>query len=292
MTQDSGDPAQTRPLPPHAGRDAALALLETPPRTHHIQTLTLDRDRTATPDHHPAVRIFLATPYAPDGAVLYMLDGNAAFDFLTPAHLERYPGLLVAGVGYDTEKQFARAARIYDYSPPPEREDPHHPGRMAGGAAAHLARMIGPVRAAVETGRAIDPARRTLWGHSFGGLFTLYAMAQRAEGFSRYAAISPSIWWDTPLVTSIMAQSIAQGRLSGRELYLGVGDAEKRTASPGPPPDGPPPATLALWAQLEAATQPADQTPPLRIRREIYPGAVHIAALPASIPATLALAAK
>ena len=56
----------------------------------------------------------------------------------------------------------------------------------------HL-REAGVLRAAAEDGLRVDPSRRTLWGHSFGGLFTLYALLARPGSFARYAAISPSI---------------------------------------------------------------------------------------------------
>lgn len=284
-------PPSAPPLPPHGGRDATLAILDTPPESHDVETFVLPGD--AARAGMPATRIFLARPRAAPPArgfpLLTMLDGNAAFDFLTPALLEAVPGLAVAGVGYDTDKQFARAPRVLDYSPPEApgagpRPDPHHPGRMAGGAEAFLDHLTGPVRAAIAARVATDPARGTLWGHSFGGLCTLYAMTARTGAFARYAIISPSVWWDAALAGRL----VDGARFDPARptcAYLALGDREKRTGSDGPPPDGPAPATMALAARLGAR-------PGLDLRVEVYPGAVHIATLPASFPATLALAAE
>lgn len=282
-------------LPPHRGRTAALDILGAPVASHVLSSRVLPRDICGpSEDGVPAVRLFLALPKAPAPAggwpILYLLDGNAAFDFLTPALLEAAPGLIVAGIGYDTDKQFARAHRIFDFSPPDApgaapRPDPHHPERMAGGAERYLARLIGGIRTEVERGLPVDPARRTLWGHSFGGLFTLYCALTRPESFARFVAISPSVWWDETLVSRLVGNRvIAEG--AARPLHFAMGDSEKRTGSAGPKPDGPPPPTLRMIERLRSA--PAG----LEISAEVYPGAVHIATLPASLPGALGLAAR
>ncbi|MDM7462598.1 MAG: alpha/beta hydrolase-fold protein, partial [Tepidimonas taiwanensis] len=147
-----------------------------------------------------------------------------------------------------------------------------------------LARLLGPVRAVAESRLLADPARRSLWGHSFGALFALYTLATRPEAFARYAAISPSVWWDAPLVNGLADQI----RGGGQRLLLAVGDAEKHRGTPNAgaqTPAGPPPATMALGRRLAAV-------PGLEVTRAVYPGAAHIDSLTASLPQTLALAAQ
>jgi predicted alpha/beta superfamily hydrolase len=267
--------------PDHARRDAALELLRNGSATHDLSQKVV-----ATGPGH---RLFLAVPKAappPSGwPVLYMLDGNAAFDFLTAADLARVPGLVIVGVGYDTEKQFSRELRTLDFTAPDGpgdglRADHVHEGRTAGGAAIFHDRLTGPLRAAAEAGLAIDPARRTLWGHSFGGLFTLYALLARPEGFARYAAISPSIWWDEALIRRIAARAAP----ASRPLLVALGDREKRSGSDGPPPDGPAPATMDFIAGL--ARHPGHRTVP-----HVLAGHVHIQTLAGSFPLVLPFAA-
>lgn len=287
---DRSSPVDGAALPPHRGRVARLDILHTPLASHEVTSMVLDLPPLRS--GAPATRLFLARPRAnaPAGGfpVLYLLDGNAAFDFLTPALLNSVPGLALAGIGYDTDKQFARAHRIFDYSPPtapgaPPRPDPHHPERMAGGAEAFLDRLTGEIRSAVETRLPCDPARRMLWGHSFGGLFTVFAATTRSTAFARYACISPSIWWDESLAHRLV-DAARFDPVCPTRLYLGLGDSEKRTGSAGPPPDGPAPVTMALAQRLAAK-------PGLEMRVDVYPGAVHIASLPASLGPVLAMAA-
>lgn len=238
----------------------------------------------------PGHRLFRAIPKAAPPAqgwpVLYLLDGNAAFDFLTTELLALVPGLVLIGVGYDTERQFAREQRTLDFTAPDGpgdgiRPDPVHPGRMAGGASLFLQRLSGPLRVAAEQDLPIDPARRTLWGHSFGGLFTLYALLSRPEAFARYAAISPSIWWDEALIRRVAA---AAGTSCKPPLLVALGDREKRSGSEGPPPDGPAPATMAF---VEGLRLHPGLAPEIHVLRDH----IHIQTIAGSLPLTLAFAA-
>ncbi|WP_017998789.1 alpha/beta hydrolase-fold protein [Paracoccus sp. N5] len=267
--------------PGHAQGQAGLQIFRTGAPTHDLSQRVVE----VGPGH----RLFLAVPKGPAPAggwpVLYMLDGNAAFDFLTPEHLALAPGLVLVGVGYDTDRQFARERRTLDFTAPDGpgdglRPDPVHQGRTAGGAAIFHDRLTGPLRAAAEAGLPVDPARRTLWGHSFGGLFTLYALLARPGGFARYAAISPSIWWDEGLIRRV-AQAAAPAALP---LLVALGDREKRSGSDGPPPDGPAPATMQFIADLRAHPGHDAQVHVLREH-------IHIQTLAGSFPLALPFAA-
>ncbi len=273
----------TEPLPPHKGRKATLDILHLPCATHRVESFTA----AAAPNLPGGApyRLFRAVPHAGRGPhpVLYMLDGIAAFDFLTVDLLAQVPDLAVIGIGYATEQQFARAERVFDYTPTPDGQswpDPHHEGRIAGGGPGFIARLIGALRQEAEARIQVDPARRMLWGHSLGGLCALQVMAQVPGAFARYAAISPSIWWSEALAQEMIARVTLA---PGTPVLMAMGDSEKRTGS-GETPAGPPPLTLAAARQLRAR-------PGVDLRLQIYPGAVHIATLPASLPAALSLAA-
>lgn len=271
---------------------ARLRLLREGSATHRIETRVLPR-ATCGPDDPgaPAYRLFRALPrqVAPAGGypMLTMLDGNAAFDYLTADLLAAVPGLAIAAIGHDTEGQFARPQRNLDYTPPHApgqlRADPHVSDRLAGGADAFLDRLTGPLRAEAEAGLAVDPARRSLWGHSLGGLATLYCALTRPGAFARHATISPSIWWDAALIGRIAAEARFDPAAPVR-IWLALGDREQRTGSGGPPPTGPAPATMALAGALTGR-------PGLSLTVEVLEGCVHIATLPASLPGALALAA-
>ncbi|MDO5622757.1 MAG: alpha/beta hydrolase-fold protein [Paracoccus sp. (in: a-proteobacteria)] len=266
--------------PEHALQKAELALMQQGCDTHRLRQFSLIGHR-----------LFVAVPVTPAPAagwpVLYLLDGNAAFDFLTAEHLALAPGLVVVGIGYDTDRQFARAQRVLDFTAPDGpgdglRPDHVHPDRMAGGAGLFLDRLTGPLRAAAEDGLPIDANRRSLWGHSFGGLFTLYSLLVRPSAFARYAAISPSIWWDEALIRRVAAAAPAM--TAPPPLLIAMGDREKRSGSDGPPPDGPPAATVGFVTDLRAH-------PGLDPQVHVLPGLQHIQTLPASLPLALPFAA-
>ncbi len=269
--------------PDHARKEAALDILSSDPPTHRLDVL-----RVATGPGH---RLFRAVPKSLPPAegwpVLYLLDGNAAFDFLTVAHLALVPGLMLVGVGYDTDRQFARERRTLDFTAPEGpgdgiRPDHVHEGRMAGGGAQFLDRLTGPLREAAETGLPVDPARRTLWGHSFGGLFTLYALLSRPGAFNRYAAISPSIWWDEALIRRIAAGAGVSA--VAPPLLVALGDKEKRSGVEGPVPDGPALATMNFIAGLRAHPGLAPQVHVLKDH-------AHIQTIAGSLPLALPFAA-
>lgn len=285
MEQAAADaPATGKAGPEHARKAASLKIFDADLTSHNLSQKVVPVG--------PGYRLFLAVPQAPVPAcgwpILYMLDGNAAFDFLTPEHLALVPGLVVVGVGYDTDRQFSRQQRTLDFTPPDGpgdgiRPDHVHQDRMAGGAAMFLDLLTGPLRNAAEAGLPVDPSRRTLWGHSFGGLFTLYAILSRPDAFARFAAISPSIWWDEALIRRIAAQA---PRLAvPPPLLSAMGDREKRTGAGGAPPDGPPAATMRFLADLR-------QQPGLNPEVHVLPDHVHIQTLAGSFPLILPFAAK
>lgn len=268
--------------PDHARAEARLAIFEAGHPTHALS----QKGVAAGPGH----RLFIATPRgpAPSGGwpVLYLLDGNAAFDFLTSDHLAQAEGLALVGIGYDTDRQFAREQRTFDFTAPDGpgdgiRPDPVHEGRMAGGAAQFLDRLTGVLRAAAEDGLRVDPSRRTLWGHSFGGLFTLYAALTRPGSFARFAAISPSIWWDEALIRRVAAGADPKAR---PPLLVALGDREKRSGSDGPPPDGPAPATMDFVDSLR-------RHPGLDPQVHVLPGLRHIETIAGSLPLAIRFAA-
>ncbi|SDW81101.1 alpha/beta hydrolase [Celeribacter indicus] len=288
-------PAAELDLPPHKGRQARHLVLSQPCASHRFDLLDLPQIRhpLAAPEAAP-YRLFRALPTgrAPERGwpVLYMLDGNAAFDFLDADMLATVPDLVVIGIGQRTDAQFERLSRARDLTFPAEGQvglvpDAGYGDRPAGGATGFVPLLTGALRAAAEAGLAVDPARRTLWGHSLGGLFVLNLMLRRPDSFARYAAISPSLWWHPERFAPVLEAALAAPRTAGPiPLYMGVGTREKRTGFGGPVPDAPPESFVELADRLAASGR-------VDLLRQVYDGAVHIASLPTSLPATLRFAA-
>jgi predicted alpha/beta superfamily hydrolase len=48
----------------------------------------------------------------------------------------------------------------------------------------------------------------TLWGHSLGGMFVMYAMLKEPTTFKSYIAVDPSMWWDKCYVPKMAATKL------------------------------------------------------------------------------------
>lgn len=184
-----------------------------------------------------AHRIILATPkVAPNERglnLVCLLDGNMAFSALEDDWLAERDDLAVAAIGYPVETGFDFDARSRDYTPtPPANWDggkrqallrPH------GGADAFLDQLGRTLLPEIETRLADTPRRRTLWGHSYGGLFCLYALMRGELIFDRYEAASPSIWWGNGMVEALAIHELP----SGRAVQLQLSHGEKEISSTG-----------------------------------------------------------
>ncbi|WP_175735519.1 alpha/beta hydrolase [Burkholderia ambifaria] len=146
-------------------------------------------------------RLFVALPAERSGSaphpVLTVLDGNALFPLaaqLTRNRRARPDGTrdaeaVVIGIGYPVDGPYDMAARADDYTLAPL---PNGRGVVADRFLDFIEHDLQPWLARQLP---VDPERQTLFGHSYGGLLTLYAMLTRAHLFRRYVAASPSIWW-------------------------------------------------------------------------------------------------
>jgi predicted alpha/beta superfamily hydrolase len=185
-----------------AAAASAVALPGTERRVLHA--------RATRREYHIMISRPVGNPPSPSGyPVIYMLDANAAFATMAEAVglRSRRPEVtgivpsVVVGIGYATDEPFDPVARTYDCTPPaavlklPPRPDGTSWPRT-GGADAFLDFITQDLKPAIEREWPIDADRQALFGHSFGGLFTLHALFTRPHMFQSYIAASPSIWWN------------------------------------------------------------------------------------------------
>lgn len=175
-------------------------------------------------------RIEVAVPDAPppdEGyPVLYVLDGNARLPLMVAARdvlmrRAETPWLMV-GIGYADTQRLARDERTLDYTPPvlDARYAGQQNPRPAGGADAFLGFIEDELKPAIGERFALNTSREALMGHSFGGLFTLYALHQRPASFSDYIAVSPSLWWNFGDLFSDYCHTANQGERAPRGMIL------------------------------------------------------------------------
>ncbi|MFC7335418.1 alpha/beta hydrolase [Rhodocista pekingensis] len=265
-----------------------------------------DRVGLVSRDGGRRYRVTVGMPRRPAPAagypVLHMLDGNAALGVLTEPLLENLdrdgPPVLVA-IGYETDRRFDVVARAFDYTPPTspagETWENRERGRRGGGADAFLDLIEAEIKPRVAALAAVDPARQALWGHSYGGLFTLHCLFTRPDRFSTYIAASPSLWWQDGFILS------EEARFTGApaRLLLTRGGAEGRRRE-GPRPAGgadavrqaPPPGREGFPAHaLPQMAARLRTLPGLSVEVIEFPDLSHGEALAASLPPALRFAA-
>lgn len=140
--------------------------------------------------------------------VLYLLDGETHFRYASGivnflAQNDRIPPMLVVGITSGDREQ-----RTRDLTPPStdEMDNRFAPGN--GGASTFLAFMADELIPYVEKTYRTRPYR-LLVGHSFGGLFAIYALATRPKLFNAYIAADPSIYWNNEAVV-VQAESFLE----------------------------------------------------------------------------------
>lgn len=203
FAQSPTAPAQSQPPRRRWDEPIGPTVADLPSEYYEFDRLLFD-----SRDGKRHYRVYIGVPRKPAPAqgypVIYMLDGNAAMHTLQDQDLAALftdnPPVLV-GIGYDVPSRHDVMARAFDYTPPILNPDGTaqtgtvNRGRPGGGADLFLDIIQEAIRPAVEARVSLDPARQTLWGHSFGGLFTLYTLVTRPLMFQRYVAGDPSVGW-------------------------------------------------------------------------------------------------
>ena len=249
-------------------------------------------------------RVWVQRPAGPAPATghpaLYVLDGNAAFALA--AQLARNsagrPGdmgagsAIVVGIGHPGDAVIHPAERQRDYTPPALGRAAT-PG--AGGADILLDFIARELQPRVAQAFATDPERQTISGHSFGGLLVLHALFTRPAQFTRYAATSPSVWWNNAQLQHTAHQFMQAHATAPRpfkaQLQLRVGSLEQAQAAPTA-------ARAAVQAErrmIERTQALADQLhalqwPELRVDMAMQPGLDHGSAMAPGLIDALALA--
>lgn len=131
---------------------------------------------------------------------------------------------IIVGVGYPITDSVVSDRRNSDLTTPSKELKRKHPiGRDGkpqtdicfGEADGFLSVLIKEIMPFVEN--KVLPLvplwslTHVLFGHSFGGLFTLYTMFTRPDLFDTYIAASPSIWWNDRSIVHEQERAFLEG---------------------------------------------------------------------------------
>ncbi|MEL7560939.1 alpha/beta hydrolase [Stutzerimonas chloritidismutans] len=184
-------------------------------------------------------RIFISQPQqpAPPGGypVLYVLDGNALFPMLAVQANARESrpdpatraSVVVVGIGYPGDALYDVDRRARDYTPPAKAAKHDREDARYGGADQFLAFVRTELKPLIEARYPINPHRQTLFGHSHGGLLTLYALMTQPDAFQNYLAASPSIWWNDGQLLEQSFEVLSASSPHLKQLSLTVGGNEE-----------------------------------------------------------------
>lgn len=222
-------------------------------------------------------RIFVSYPSGEppeDGyPVLYVLDGNAYFGSFAQARwVADYLPIgksIIVGVGYPGDEAWD-VRRLNDFTAPlldpPPRQWRALAQYKSGARRQFLDFLTGPLRAEIARRYRVDPDRHSLFGHSLGGLFALYALYERPQAFHSIVAASPSMEWNEQGILAderAFTARLASGKAAGTSrLMVVVGDRDTD--------DDPEPAR-ALVERLDRFSGQG-----LRVRLQRYPDEVHV----------------
>jgi len=245
-----------------------------------------------------------------DGDWVWPLDpppeGGAACAVLIPGHggmRGPFPPRLARQGGSAPAALQALARRALDFTPPaPDGgrwPDPRRPEWQCGGADAFLDTLLGPMLAWAGAQAPLDPARLSLYGHSYGGLCALYALARHPGRFARTICASPSLWWRDGRIEALL-DGLPRALPSGPDtagaasprLTLMAGTDERwyprppDPANPRRPADG-----IPTLPRLEALRRRLSDIPWLACELERLDGVQHGDALRAGALRAMALAA-
>jgi len=178
-----------------------------PPPTPRYALPETEEWDLASEDGNRIYRILVYRPPGPPPAsgfsVLTVLDGNALFaGMVDTARLMRYEpagpkDLMVVAVGYPGDAAYDMRRRSFDLTPIPSAQtEGRLQGVALGGQREFLDFLLNRLRSELTRRYPVNAKKHSLYGHSFGGAFALYALYSRHDAFHAVVAASPSIWWN------------------------------------------------------------------------------------------------
>lgn len=144
---------------------------------------------------------------------------------------ELIPELFVVGIAYqgDNDEDSYYSLRSKDFTPTVDKtQEERHKGKFksgTGGAENFVKFLSLELFPYLTSNYPIKNENRTIYGHSFGGLFGTYVLLNHPTLFDNYLLLSPSLWWDK----KVMLRNFERNRYSLSKqvkLYIGTGAFE------------------------------------------------------------------
>lgn len=240
---------------------AASATSATPATPAASEAETARRKSNPSIEEPPGIRFgrLQRDPSRPGAvAVIDLLDAESFFEttvayagaieksrLFTGGFAGDFSSFVVAGIETASDARKREYALTPTVSAIDRRGEPLPDGKRAGGGAPEmLAWLTGPWRRETERLSGRETARRVLAGHSYAGLFALYALFARPDAWDDFIAIDPSLWWDGGRWADAFRET-RPGQWAGKRVYLAYAERPRRGAEGALDRSGPAKARIA-----------------------------------------------
>lgn len=187
-------------------------------------------------------KIFIARPknVARYDRVVFMVDANAQFPILLNSYAKIYANgakqnaktvpklsktVLIVGIGYDSPLAYDIKRRTRDLTPAASGEEYAN----GGGAAEFYDFVKDELFPLVEKKYSTAKSNKIYFGHSFGGLFGIYALLRDDGIFDEFFIASPSLWWgESQLIRDALDEGKLRSNLKAKFIMLVAGSREMR----------------------------------------------------------------
>ena len=172
--------------------------------------------------------------------VVFMVDANAQFPILLNSYAKIYANgakqnakavsklsktVLIAGIGYDSPLAYDTKRRTRDLTPAASGEEYAN----GGGAAEFYDFVKDELFPLVEKKYSTAKSDKIYFGHSFGGLFGIYALLRDDGIFDEFFIASPSLWWgESQLIRDALDEGKLRSNLKAKFIMLVAGSREMR----------------------------------------------------------------
>jgi uncharacterized protein len=170
------------------------------------------------------IKVGLPVNYNSSGekyATIYLLDGKDIFGFVANKCTEisdKYAAknVIVVSIGYGRN-------RSIDYTPTKMSS-------VTGGGPQFLNFIETQLIPAIEENYNADTSRdsRVILGHSYGGLFGVYAFTVNNKVFGNYILLSPSLWFDNLVSLQLEKDNRGNNKERKQLVFMGIGESEEK----------------------------------------------------------------
>ena len=172
--------------------------------------------------------------------VVFMVDANAQFPILLNSYAQIYANgakqnakavpklsktVLIVGIGYDSPLAYDIKRRTRDLTPAASGEEYAN----GGGAGEFYDLVKDELFPLVEKKYSTAKSDKIYFGHSFGGLFGIYALLRDDGIFDEFFIASPSLWWgESQLIRDALDEGKLRSNLKAKFIILVAGSREIR----------------------------------------------------------------